>query len=212
VEGRAEVAAALAALLLLPLTAGAQSPATGTVSTGGHAATRVVTFLAGAAAGLAAHEGSHVMFGVALDAHQELKAIHFGPFPFFAIAHRPDLSPRREFTVSAAGFWMQHATSEWIVTRRPALRNEQAPFAKGVLAFNVLNSVGYSVVAMARAGPSERDTRAVGDALGIDERWVGAMVLAPALFDSYRYFHPARRWAVWTSRAMKVGMVLAAIK
>ena len=196
-EGRAQVAAVLLWLLLRPSPAHAQA---------------VATFLAGAATGLAAHEGGHLVFGLALDARPELKSIHFGPFPFFAISHRSDLSPRGEFAVSAAGFWMQQGTSEWLLTRRPALRGEHAPFMKGLLAFNVLNSVGYSAVAMAKAGPFERDTRAIGDALNIDERWVGAIVLAPAVLDSYRYFFPDRRWAVWSSRALKAGMVLLVLK
>ena len=38
---------------------------------------------------------------------------------------------------------MQRAESEWLLTRRPRLRHERAPFAKGVLAFDVLASVAY---------------------------------------------------------------------
>ena len=43
----------------------------------------------------------------------------------------------------------------------------------------------------------------------IDERWIGAIVLAPALLDIYRYFNPDARWATWTSRGVKMGSVAA---
>jgi hypothetical protein len=46
----------------------------------------------------------------------------------------------------------------------------------------------------------------------IDERWIGAMVLAPALLDMYRYFNPGARWATWTSRGVKMGSVALVIK
>jgi hypothetical protein len=49
----------------------------------------------------------------------------------FPISHRSDLSPRREFTISSAGFWIQEATDEWMLTRRPSLRDEHAWGAKG---------------------------------------------------------------------------------
>ena len=139
-----------------------------------------VKFLAGAALGLVMHEGGHLVFDAAFDAEPRINGVQFGPFPFFAITHRGDLSPRREFTISSAGFWMQELSSEWLLTKRPSLRDEHAPVAKGVLAFNVLNSTGYACVAFARAGPFERDTRGMATSIGVDERAIGALVLAPA--------------------------------
>ena len=67
----------------------------------------VVKFLAGAALGLAMHEGGHLFFDAMFDADPRVIGSHFGPFPFFAITHRGDMSPRREFAISSAGFWMQ---------------------------------------------------------------------------------------------------------
>lgn len=168
----------------------------------------VVRFLGGALTGLAAHEAGHLALDVAFDADPSLKRVDFHGIPFFAITHRPDLSPRRELAVSSAGFWVQHAGSEWILTRRPAIRDRSSPLLKGILAFNVATSVGYAGAALARTGPHERDTRGIADAAGIDERWVGAMLLAPAVLDAWRYFHPDSRWAAWTSRGAKIGMVL----
>ena len=172
----------------------------------------IVKALGGATLALAMHEGGHLAFDAAFDARPRLERVHFGPFPFFAVAHRGDLSPRRELTVSSAGFWVQEASSEWLLTRRHALRHEHAPLAKGVLAFNVLNSVGYACVAFARRGPFERDTRGVADSIGVDERAIGAVVLAPALFDAYRFFRPDARWAKWASRAVKAGSVLLVVR
>ncbi len=177
-----------------------------------HSAVDIVEFVAGAALALTMHEGGHLVFDAAFDARPRLEGVHLGPFPFFAVAHRGDLSPRREFTISSAGFWVQEASSEWLLTRRPGLRHEQAPFAKGVIAFNVLSAVGYAAVAFARSGPFERDTRGMADSIGVDERAIGAVVLAPALFDAYRYFKPDARWAKWASRAVKMGSVLLVIK
>ncbi len=165
-------------------------------------------FLGGAAAALGMHEGGHLVFDLAFDAHPFVKKVDFGGIPFFAVSHDSGLSPRREFTVSSAGFWEQHAADEWLLTRRPHLRDERAPFVKGMLAFNVLTSVGYSMAAFAKAGPYERDTRGMADASRVDERAIGAVILAPALLDAYRYYRPDSKWARWMSRAAKVGGVL----
>jgi hypothetical protein len=142
------------------------------------------------------------------DASPRVKGVRFGPIPFFAITHR-DVSPAREYAISAAGVWMQAASSEWMLTRRPQLRHEHAPVAKGVLAFHVLASTVYAVAAVAEIGPYERDTRSMAAALRIREAWVGVIVIAPAALDVWRYRHPESRWARWASRAAKVGMVLA---
>ena len=93
-----------------------------------------------------------------------------------------------------------------------ALRREHAPFAKGLFAFNVLTSVGYAAVAVARAGPAERDTRSMAAASGVAEPAVGALILVPAVLDGWRYFRPEARWAVWSSRAAKIGGVLLVLK
>jgi hypothetical protein len=171
-----------------------------------------VKFLTGGALGLVLHEGGHLMFDAIFDARPGINPVTFGPFPFFAITHRSDVTPRQEFTISSAGFWMQSLSSEWLLTKRPSLRDARAPMAKGLLAFNVLNSAGYACVAFARAGPFERDTRGMATSIGVDERAIGAVVLAPAVFDAIRYFKPDARWAKWASRAAKVGSVVLVVK
>jgi hypothetical protein len=177
-----------------------------------HRAATVARFLGGAALALGAHEASHLLADVVFDADPALKSVDFHGIPFFAITHRSDVSPGVEFTISSAGFWTQHAGSEWLLTRRPRLRFERAPLAKGVLAFNVIASVVYSGAAFGRTGPFERDTRGMAASASIDERWIGALVLAPAAMDAWRYVDPDARWAMWASRLLKAGGVLLVVK
>jgi hypothetical protein len=168
--------------------------------------------LGGGVVGLAAHETGHVIVDLAFGERPGLRKVDFHGLPFFAITHRSGLPPRREFTISSAGFWVQNATNEWLLVRRPALRQERATLTKGVFAFNVLASVGYAGAAFGRTGPSERDTRGMAASARVDERWIGALVLAPAILDGWRYFHPDARWAAWTSRGLKVGMVVLVVR
>jgi hypothetical protein len=121
---------------------------------------------------------------------------------------------RKEFVISSAGFWMQSGGSEWLLTQRPHLKDQHAPFLKGLLAFNLGTSVFYSVAAFGSLGPPERDTRGMAVSMGKDgvpEPLVGVLVLAPAALDAYRYRHPDARWAIWTSRAVKVASVALTI-
>lgn len=167
----------------------------------------VARFLAGGALALAMHEAGHLTFDVAFDASPGVKRVRFGPLPFFAITHEA-VSPAREFAISSAGFWVQHASSEIILTRRPRLREERAPVMKGILAFNVLASVAYAGAAFARTGPPERDTRGMALTAGVAEPVIGAILLTPALLDAGRYYKPDAPWLSWASRAAKAGGVL----
>jgi len=169
-------------------------------------------FLAGAGAAFVLHEGGHLLFDGLFDARPYVKRVDFAGIPFFAITHRSDLTPRREFAIDAAGFWVQEGTTEWLLSRTPALRSRHSPVVKGMVAFNVLASVAYSVAAFAKIGPGERDTRGMADAAGISERAVGVIVLAPAILDAYRYFHPDSSWARWTSRGAKLAGVAIILK
>jgi hypothetical protein len=203
-------------LFLAPADAAAQSdqahpPAPADRSREGGAGS-TIRFVGGALFGLAAHEGGHLVFDVAFDADPRLQRVEFHGIPFFAIAHREGLSPRRELTISSAGFWVQHAGSEWILTRRPNLRAERAPMLKGIVAFNVLTSAAYAVAAFATTGPDERDTRGMASSARIDEPWIGALILAPAALDAWRYFDPDAAWAKWISRAVKIGMVFLVVR
>ena len=196
-NGKCALLAALVAVVVIPRTVEAQ--------------TGLGKFLAGAAVGLVAHESAHLLLDAVFDAGPGLKKVSAGPIPFFAITHHP-VSPVREFAISSAGFWVQHATSELILTHRPELRDQSAPFMKGVLAFNVLTSAGYSIAAFAQHGPDERDTRGMASSARLHEGWIGATILAPALLDAARYYRRDVRWLKWASRATKVGGALLIIR
>lgn len=168
----------------------------------------VLPFLGGAASAFVAHELSHVAADVAFGARVSLKRVEFHRIPFFAVTHSATVTRRQEYVISSAGFWSQHASSEWLLTRHPQLRHEHAPFAKGVLAFNVLTSTGYALAAFAETGPAERDTRSMAYGARLREPAVGALILAPAVLDAWRYRHPTQRPAAWASRGLKVALVL----
>ena len=171
-------------------------------------ATSAMKFVGGGALALAAHEGGHLLFNGIFGANPGVKKVSFHGIPFFAITHDAGLSPRQEFIIDSAGFWVQEATNELILSRRPNLRRERAPLLKGVVAFNVLASVAYAGAAFARTGPPERDTRGMAEALQWKEPYVGVLILVPAILDAVRYFDPEARWAVWLSRVAKIGGVV----
>lgn len=170
-------------------------------------------FLGGFSSGLFLHEAAHIVTGAALGARPRVDRLAI-PLPFFVV-HYDAVSRRREFAISSSGFWTQHLVSEWLLTSAPHLRASDAPFRKGLFAFGVATSVVYAVGAATGAGP-ERDTRTLARSLGskgVPEPAAGALILAPAALDLYRYYRPDSRWARWTSRAVKlvsVGLVFAA--
>src|SRR5258708_7726979 len=92
--------------------------------------------------------------------------------------------------------------------RHTNLRRERGLFVKGMLAFNVVGWVGYAGTAFARRGPVERDTRGMAGSLRWKEPWVGVLILIPAVLDGVRFAHPDQKWAMWGSRAAKIGGVV----
>jgi len=167
-------------------------------------------FFGGAAVALGMHEAGHLVLDGVFDASPGFKKVSFGPFPFFAITHAA-VSPAREFAISSAGFWVQHATDE-VLLRSPRFREEGGPLLKGLLAFNILASVAYSGAAFTETGPAERDTLGMAVSADVPEPIVGALILAPAAMDTVRFFRPQWTWAKWASRAAKVGGALLVIK
>jgi hypothetical protein len=201
----------LAAISGTAATAHAQPPAQPN-PTGVHRASTLGRFLVGGAAALAAHESGHLLFDGIFDAHPGISRVSFHGIPFFAITHDSGLTDRREFVIDSAGFWVQHATNEVILHGHPNLRDEHQPFLKGMYAFNVLASVAYAGAGFARTGPVERDTRGMADASRLKEPWIAALILAPAVLDGVRYLHPQAKWAAWSSRGFKAGMVLLVLR
>jgi len=70
----------------------------------------------------------------------------------------------------------------------------------------------YGVAGLGQWGPPERDTRGIAQNLGVNERWVGAVVLAPGLLDAYRYYRGAPRWVRWGSRVAKLVLAVPFLK
>ena len=201
------------ALIVLCCTAATPIQAQQQASTTSHRASSadIAQFFAGAALGLGLHESGHIVLDVAFGAHPGVRKVSAGFIPFFAITHE-QVTPAREFAISSAGFWVQHAGSELLLSRRPELRREHAPLAKGVLAFNVLTSVMYAGAAFVRAGPGERDTRGMAVSADVPEPWIGVSILAPAALDAARYYRPRSRWLRWGSRVTKVAGALIIVK
>lgn len=171
-----------------------------------HAGSFWKPFIAGAVSGFAIHEGSHLALDLAFHAEPRLKSVRFGPIPFFAVTHRSNLSPRRDALITGAGFFSQHLWSEIVLSRHVPGESVSA-FEKGALAFHAATSVAYAGAAFARYGPFERDTRGIAEATSSDERLIGALVLAPAALDAWRYFRPRSKAARWGSRLAKVGFL-----
>jgi putative flippase GtrA len=147
-------------------------------------------FIVGGAIGTAVHEAGHLAAGW----------------------DRYNVSRRHAIAVRSAGFWSQYLASEIVFIRHPDLRSERAPFRKGVLASHLAISTGYAVLAFARTGPYGRDTFEMAQATRIDERWIGALVLTPAVLDGIRYLRPQARWAAWLSRGVKLGSVALVLR
>ena len=171
----------------------------------------LLRFLAGGAAGLVVHEAGHVAAGAALDANPGVKRIDYGVIPFFAISH-DDVSRRREYVISSSGFHAQHLANEWLINREAT---SASAFRKGWLTFNLAASAVYTAAAVGTFGPPERDTRGMAASVGRDgipEPVIGVLILAPAALDGVRYFRNDPAWARWTSRALKAGLLLLAIR
>jgi hypothetical protein len=108
-------AIALGVVLLIPLPVlGQQSDANASSGADEHRNTDLAKFLAGAGLKFVIHESGHLVFDEIFDAHPHVRAVHFGPFPFFAITPRRPLSSRQLFTVASTGF-LDHGSGVCVV-------------------------------------------------------------------------------------------------
>jgi hypothetical protein len=177
----------------MSVTVAAQEPAPQAVTASAAEESRKIAFakfIAGGAVGTALHEAG----------------------PLAAGWDRYNVSRRHAIAVRSAGFWAQYLTSEIVFIGHPQLRSERAPFRKGMLASHLAISTGYAVLAFARTGPYGRDTFEMAQATRIDERWIGALVVTPAVLDGIRYLRPQSRWATWLSRGVKLGSVALVLR
>lgn len=186
-------------------------------------------FVAGALTGFLAHEGGHLVTNLMYGNVPRLEGLWaFGFVPFFSISPRIDcdVDPcithdgqafrggrRGKFVITSGGYNVQHVTDEIILTREPALRYKHAPYRKGLLAFNILLSVGYALASWTRTEDPHGDLSRSAELAGLCSELYAGMLIVPALLDVYRYFMPRSRFAPWVSRATKgvfIGLIFAA--
>ncbi len=166
-------------------------------------------FLGGALGALVIHESGHYAMDLALGTDPYVKRVDAAGIPFFAVTYRKAVTPRQEYAIAAAGFWMQHGMAEAILAKYPHVWREAPTAIKGAFAFHLATSLLYAYAALAKSGPPERDTLGMAHGLNTSERWVGLAVLLPAALDLYRSLHPNVPWAAWSSRGVKIGFVFA---
>jgi len=175
--------------------------------------------IAGGAAGFVLHESAHVLVAESFNLHPHV-GTRSKPVPFIVIrydlitfkdssgeTHYLDRNgtpisdgAQKKFAIASAGINSQNLTSELILTLDPNIREERRPFLKGVLAFDILTSMGYAV--FGRLDP-DGDLKGMSDASGINNVAIAGLVFLPAAIDLYRYYYPDSVWAPWAARGAK---------
>jgi hypothetical protein len=174
------------------------------------------------------HEACHGVANLAMGNVPTLEPVRFlGFLPFFAVS--PGINcgqgtcvrrngapfppgPRGYAFIVSAGLICQEVTDEIILTLRPGLRQEKAPFLKGMLLFNTAASVAYGIANLAGIEPPQGDLRALDGVSPLPHGVFAAVVLGTAALDVARYFLPDTQWLPWVSRGTKVvtiGMIVA---
>ncbi len=174
------------------------------------------------------HEACHGVANLAMANVPTLEPVHFAGFlPFFAVS--PNIQcvdgtctkqngdpfvpgPRGYAFIVSSGILCQEVTNEIILTERPRIRYETAPFLKGMLLFNVATSVAYGIANLTGIEPPAGDVRGLDSVSGAPHGVFAALVLATAALDVARYFLPDVGWLPWVSRGSKVvtvGVVVA---
>lgn len=180
-------------------------------------------FVLGALTGLFAHEAGHVAGNLVYGNVPRLEGLWYGGFiPFFAISPRIECEdgvcrtydgdkfwggPRGKFVITSAGFNVQHLTDEILLTREPELRHRYGPYRKGLLAFNTLLSVGYSIAAWTHTEDPHGDVSRSAELAGMPAEAYATMLFTPAALDLVRYFWPRLPVVPWLSRGAKAGFV-----
>ena len=182
-------------------------------------APQVAMFAGGAATAFAAHESCHVLAGLMFGGTPRLQHVTFlGFVPFFAIApgiectdgvctrfNEPfSAGTKGAYAVVSAGLQCQHLGDELMLSLDPQLRERDAPFRKGMLAFNTLTSVGYVLANWLSVEPRAGDVGSITRLTGASRGLVTGLLLGTAALDVARYYEPDVAWLIWTSRVAKV--------
>ncbi|MGB7814090.1 MAG: hypothetical protein WBP56_23460 [Polyangia bacterium] len=179
-------------------------------------------FAGGAVTALAAHESCHLLANLATGNRPSFEPVTFlGFIPYFAIvpsircrggdctksngehywAGRPGL-----YTIVSAGIQCQHYEDEVMLTWRPGLRTDDAPFRKGMLALNTLLSIGYVLANWTGVEPTDGDIRGISRDGGAPRLLLSSMIFGIAVVDIARYYYPRVRWLAWLNRVAKVSV------
>jgi hypothetical protein len=188
----------------------------------------VAVTASGFATAFLAHEACHGLANLAMGNAPTLEPVRFlGLVPFFALSPgfscnrgtcvRRDGTPfppgqRGYATIVSAGLVCQELTDEIVLTARPRLREERAPFLKGMLLFNTATSVAYGLANLARIEPPAGDLRSLDQVSRVPHGVFAALIIGTAALDLARYFLPDSGWLPWVSRGSKaatVGLVVA---
>ncbi len=169
------------------------------------------------------HEACHGVANLAMGNVPTIEPVRFlGFFPFFAVSPNvycqggtcvrrngePFLpGPRGLSFIVSSGILCQEITDEIILTERPRIRYETAPFLKGMLLFNTAASVAYGIANLSGIEPPEGDLRGLDRSSGVPHGVFAALVLGTAALDVARYLLPEVTWIPWVSRGSKVVMV-----
>lgn len=177
---------------------------------------------AGVATAFVVHETGHVLFNFMFGNVPTLSKTSFGPFPFFTIdpeifctdmgcfkkdGSRFKAGRTGKYLITAGGFIVQNAATEWMLTRNPKMRYRYAPFQKGFLLFTTALSFGYALSAWARIEPPTGDLDGMAGASQIPKDVIALLVALPAALDLMRFMRPDWKWTPWVSRSSKIVLV-----
>jgi hypothetical protein len=183
---------------------------------------KAASFIGGAASAFLLHESGHLVANLAFGNTPHLESVSFlGFVPFFAISPgiscfdgrctREDGRPfaagtRGLYVILSAGLQEQHIADEIILTHEPSLRFVEAPFRKGMLAFNTLTSIGYVLANWAGIEPSSGDLAGLYRNTATPRAFMNTMVLSIAVLDLARYYFPQVSLLPWVSRVCKIAV------
>lgn len=161
-------------------------------------------FALGALTALIVHESSHLVLDGVLRAHPTFVPVRLGRVPFFAIQPNRIRSDRQLYAITMMGFLAEAITNDIVLSRRPHLSTQHAPFLEGMLGFNAGLDIGYAITGLANVGPPQSDVNSMARAARIPRWAVGLMLLVPTAFDIVRYAAPDAKWAPWVSRGARL--------
>ena len=176
-------------------------------------------FVGGAATAFVAHESCHVLANLTMGVVPKIEPVKFmGAIPFFSISPPvacdgsgctkdggARFSPGRPglYAIYTAGLQCQQLANEIILSTEPQLLHREAPFRKGVLAFNIVLALGYAFADWAGVEPGAGDVTSAERLTGVPRGAIAVAVFVPAVLDMVRYFFPDSRWLPWASRLSK---------